>query len=286
MTSALLWLTTAPSRPQATMLRRQVFGSVNKPWQTTSHVSSQPFLITVSIILTGEYTWGCVFLGFSTSQLSPFLNQRAMCNLPLWKPVLTVGLRCDWLQQRTIQEQPYPFHTHCLLSHQSQAMLHGMALILHTEPLVTNLDALLLCDLRVQHVTISGMAFINFLHKFCVCLHLYIYWNAYMKTTDVGTAIWGEVRWRLNQWGLRTAGSPRVSDLALGSFLRVLCMHAVQTLLVCVPSINPKHSMLATCSGQRHFNIDIMDDDEMDDSTADSGMEENALKLWNLHLPS
>lgn len=44
--------------------------------------------------------------------------------------------------------------------------------------------------------------------------------------------------------------------------------------------------MLATCSGQRHFNIDIMDDDEMDDSTADSGMEENTLKLWNLRLPS
>ena len=203
MTSALLWLTTAPSRPQATMLRRQVFDSANKPWQTTSHVSSQPFLITVSIILTGEYTWGCVF------QLSsPFLNQRAMCNLPLWKPALTVGLCCDWLQQWTIQEQPYPFHTHWLLSHQSQAMSHDVALILHTEPLITNLDALLLCDLRVQHVTIFGTAFINFLYKFCVCLHLYIYWNAYMKTMDVGTAFWGEVRWWLDQWGLRTAGSP------------------------------------------------------------------------------
>ena len=63
-------------------------------------------------------------------------------------------------------------------------------------------------------------------------------------------------------------------------------MQAVQTLSICVPSINPKHSMLATCSGQRHFNIDIMDEDEMDDSAADSGMEENTLKLWNLRLPS
>ena len=40
------------------------------------------------------------FLGFNTSQLViPFLNWRGTHNLPLCKPVLTVGLCCDWLQQ-------------------------------------------------------------------------------------------------------------------------------------------------------------------------------------------
>ena len=34
----------------------------------------------------------------------PFLNRRGTRNLPLCKPVLTVDLRCDWLQQS------YPFH--------------------------------------------------------------------------------------------------------------------------------------------------------------------------------
>ncbi|KAK7090560.1 telomerase Cajal body protein 1-like [Littorina saxatilis] len=54
-------------------------------------------------------------------------------------------------------------------------------------------------------------------------------------------------------------------------------------------SVNPKHSLLATCSGQRHFSIDILDeivDMELDTAiSTNSEIEENTLKLWNLKLP-
>jgi hypothetical protein len=48
--------------------------------------------------------------------------------------------------------------------------------------------------------------------------------------------------------------------------------------------VNPVYPLLATSSGQRHYDIDILLEDS-DIKSVDSLPEENSLKIWPLVLP-
>ena len=56
-------------------------------------------------------------------------------------------------------------------------------------------------------------------------------------------------------------------------------------LYLCIGSINPEFPFMATCSGQRHFSIALLEEDRKDEESHFFPMEDNSVKLWKLKLP-
>ena len=78
--------------------------------------------------------------GHLDSHTAPELCQGAMsvyhfiCKLPLRKCTQTTSLHCGChgASHHMIWNTSFPLHAHCLIPHNSQALLRGVALILHT----------------------------------------------------------------------------------------------------------------------------------------------------------
>ena len=158
MMSALLWLSTAPSHTQVTVLKLQALGNTNEPWPTTSHLYPQPCLIAIAIFLVVIYMeqnskW---FIGFDTSQLFlPFQNQPAMYDLPLWKPAPTVCAATGCSKMSYSMKQSYSglilfTCIACTNAEPSNAMWHDFDLA--HKPFHNNLETLLLHGLWLWHV--------------------------------------------------------------------------------------------------------------------------------------